>query len=323
MIIITQRGFRGAGQRGGIDNQLRLLRRSIDQAISQHQATFRIGIHDFHGFTVAIVNNIAKFKGVAANQVIGAAQIQLHALIEAASDGKRQRAGHRCRAAHVGLHRVHKGALLDAVSAGVKGDAFTDQAGVHRGFFIAGWVIVQRQQDRRALGAATDRVQAQVVLLAQVFTLGDTIRDVIAGHAAQQVYRTLRQLFRPQLFRRGVNGVMDPVNNGQAVIQFAFLRIVEGRPLHFAAAFRPLITRPERPCAVGVPAFAIKRNVFDAHAVNFPRRALNQTQVVFAVQVQGDAVVINAVRRFFSPARIGWLSGKRNFHSFGHYHYPS
>jgi hypothetical protein len=39
--------------------------------------------------------------------------------------------------------------------------------------------------------------------------------------------------------------------------------------------------------------------------------------------MQGDAVVINAVRRFFSPARIGWLSGKRNFHSFGHYHYPS
>ena len=28
VIIITQRGFRGAGQRGGIDNQLRLLRRS-------------------------------------------------------------------------------------------------------------------------------------------------------------------------------------------------------------------------------------------------------------------------------------------------------
>jgi hypothetical protein len=48
--------------------------------------------------------------------------------------------------------------------------------------------------------------------------------------------------------------------------------------------------------------------MFDAHAVNFTRRALNQTEVVFAVQMQGDAVVINAVRRFFSPARIGWLS---------------
>jgi hypothetical protein len=42
--------------------------------------------------------------------------------------------------------------------------------------------------------------------------------------------------------------------------------------------------------------------MFDAHAVNFTRGALDQAQVVFTVQVQGNAVVINAVRRF-SPQR--------------------
>ena len=104
MVVITQRGFRGSGQGRHIDNQLRFLGRGIDQAIGQHQTSFGIGIHHFNFFTVAIVNNIAELKGVAADQVIRAAQIQLHALVQTTGDGKCQRAGDRCRTAHVGLH---------------------------------------------------------------------------------------------------------------------------------------------------------------------------------------------------------------------------
>ena len=104
VVIIAQRGFRRTGQRSCINNQLRFLRAGIDQAISQHQAPFGIGIHHFNFFTVAIVNNIAELKGVAADQVIRAAQIQLHALVQTTGDGKCQRAGDRCRTAHVGLH---------------------------------------------------------------------------------------------------------------------------------------------------------------------------------------------------------------------------
>jgi hypothetical protein len=42
--------------------------------------------------------------------------------------------------------------------------------------------------------------------------------------------------------------------------------------------------------------------MLDAHAVNFARRALDKPEVVFTVEMQGDAVVINAVGRF-SPQR--------------------
>ena len=104
VVIVAQRSFRRAGQRGGINNQFRFLRAGVNQAIGQYQTPFCIGIHHFNFFTVAIVNNIAELKGVAANQVIRAAQIQLHALVQTTGDSKRQRAGHRCRTAHVGLH---------------------------------------------------------------------------------------------------------------------------------------------------------------------------------------------------------------------------
>ncbi|CQB65003.1 Uncharacterised protein [Salmonella enterica subsp. enterica serovar Bovismorbificans] len=69
-------------------------------------------------------------------------------------------------------------------------------------------------------------MQPHIVLLAQIFAFGDTVSDAIARDAAQQIHRALRQLLRPKLFRRSINGVAHPVNNGQAVIQFLTLGIV-------------------------------------------------------------------------------------------------
>ena len=99
-------------------------------------------------------------------------------------------------------------------------------------------------------------MQAEIALLTQIFAFGDAIAHLFARHAAQQVDGALRQLLRAQLFRRRIDGVAHPVNNGQTVIQLAFLHIVQGRPFNFSGAFRAFIARPERPRAVGVPAFA-------------------------------------------------------------------
>ena len=104
VVVVAEGGFRRAGQGGGIDDQLRLLRRSVNQAIRQHQTTFGVGVHHFDGFAVAIMNNIAQFESVAADQVVGAAQIELHALIQPAGNGESQSAGDSRRAAHIRLH---------------------------------------------------------------------------------------------------------------------------------------------------------------------------------------------------------------------------
>ena len=196
VIVVTQRRFRRAGQGCHVDNQLRLLRRGVDQAIGQHQTAFGVGVHHLNVFTVAVANDVAQLEGVAAHHVVRAAQVELHALVQATGDGERQRAGDGGRTAHVGLHGVHERALLQAVAAGVESDAFSDQTGKDRRFFIAGWVVIQRQQDRRTLGATAHGVDAHVVLLAQVFTFGDAVRHLVARHAAQQVDGALRQLLR-------------------------------------------------------------------------------------------------------------------------------
>ncbi|MNI73795.1 hypothetical protein D3C81_1772800 [compost metagenome] len=104
MVIVTQSCFRRTGQRRGIDDQFRFLRTGVNQAICQHQTAFGVGVHHFNIFAVAIANDIAELEGIAADQVIRAAQIQLHTFVQTASDGKRQSARYRGRAAHIGLH---------------------------------------------------------------------------------------------------------------------------------------------------------------------------------------------------------------------------
>ena len=196
VVVVTQRGFRRTGQSRHVDDQLRLLGRCVDQAIGQHQTAFGVSVHHLNVFAVTVANDVTQLEGVTADHVVRAAQVQLHALFQTAGDGKGQRAGDGGRAAHVGLHGVHERALLQAVAAGVEGDAFTYQAGKDRGVFIAGWVVVQRQQHRRTLGAAAHGVDTHVVLLAQVFSLGDAIGHLVARHAAQEINGALRQLLR-------------------------------------------------------------------------------------------------------------------------------
>ena len=322
VIVVTQGSFRRAGQGRHVDNQLRLLRRGVDQAIGQHQTAFGIGVHHLNIFTVAVANDVAQLEGVATHHVIRAAQVELHALVQTTGDGERQRAGNGRRAAHVGLHGIHERALLQAVTAGIEGDTFPDQTGKDRRFFIAGWVVIQRQQDRRTLGATTHGVDTHVILFAQVFTFGDAVGHLVVRHAAQQVNRALRQLLRPQLFRRGVDGVAHPVDNFQAAFQLFLTGFIEVRPLNFTGAFRAFVTRPESPAAVCVPAFASQSDMLNAQAVNFTRGALDQAQIIVTRQVQGNTVVIDAPGGFLAPACVGWLRGERNLHRFGHFICP-
>ncbi|CCK03588.1 hypothetical protein BN129_2272 [Cronobacter sakazakii 701] len=59
--------------------------------------------------------------------------------------------------------------------------------------------------------------------------------------------------------------------------------------------------------------------MFKPLAVDFAPGALNQTEIVFARQVQRDTVLRKTVQCFFTPASIGRLVGKGNLHGFGHF----
>ena len=186
----------------------------VDQAISQHQASFRIGVHHFDAFAVAIANNVAQLEGVAADHVVRTAKIELHALIQTTRNCQRQCTGDRGCSAHIRFHGIHECALLQAVTAGIKGDAFADQTGVNRFVVVASWIVIHRQQHRLAGRSTAYGVQAHIALRTQIVAFGNPVAYRIAALFADYVNRTLRQLLRPQLFCRQVNGVAYPVNDG-------------------------------------------------------------------------------------------------------------
>ena len=62
--------------------------------------------------------------------------------------------------------------------------------------------------------------------------------------------------------------------------------------------------------------------MFNAQTINFARRALDQTQIIVASQVQGNTVVVDTVGGFLAPARVSRLIRDRNLHRFGHFIYP-
>ncbi|CCK08063.1 hypothetical protein BN128_2058 [Cronobacter sakazakii 696] len=162
-------------------------------------------------------------------------------------------------------------------------------------------------------------MQPHVVLLAQIFAFGDAVAHALAADIRQQINRALRQMLRAHLFRRGVDDIAHPVDDFQAVVQLFLLRVGKRRPGDGAFAFRPAIAHPERPAFLHIPAIAGKLNVFEPLAVDFAPGALNQTEIVFAREVQRDTVLRKTVQCFFAPASIGRLVGKGNLHGFGHF----
>ena len=99
-------------------------------------------------------------------------------------------------------------------------------------------------------------MDAGIVLLAQIFALGDAVADGIAADVAHQINGAGRQLLWPQLFRRHVDGVAHPVYDLQALIQLLTRGFRQFGPFDVAFPFRPAVTLPKRPAVFQVPTVA-------------------------------------------------------------------
>ena len=125
--VMAESNHAGPGQRRHVDNRFRLEALNVGQDVAQHQAAFGVGVQHFH--------RLAGHSGQDVTRTIGAAARHVFTARQHADDVQRQlqfgnhphHAVHRRRAAHVVLHFVHAFGRLDGDTAGVEGQAFTDQ----------------------------------------------------------------------------------------------------------------------------------------------------------------------------------------------------
>ena len=112
------------GQRGNIDDTLRVEPGRISQPIRQHQPAFGIGILHLHGFAIKHAQDVPRFRGPPARHVFRRRQ-DTHD-VEAQTQLRRSPdcAQHLGPARHVRLHLFHIFRRFQGNAAGIERDRF-------------------------------------------------------------------------------------------------------------------------------------------------------------------------------------------------------
>ncbi len=203
--VRAQRDACRAGERGEIQDQIRVLLGRIAQRIAQHQAPFCIGVVHFHRHAGAGGDHFARAECIRAHRVLHCRnqQRQPHRqLLRHHQSGQRQ--GMR-RAAHVLFHVAHAIGRLQIQPAGVEAHALADQHQMR----MRRVAPLQLDQSRRAMRGAPHGMDGGEVLRQQ--RVADDRIDLCAMRLSQRACG-LFQMLRAHVF----GGRVDPVAYLQA-----------------------------------------------------------------------------------------------------------
>ena len=153
----TKRDARGAGQRGAIHQQRRVLRRSLIQQVAQDKPALGVGVADLHRQAGSGPYHVGRPHRCAGHGIFHAAdayrqadgQVGLHDDPGQAEDGR--------GAAHVLLHPQHAGGWLQVIAAGIETDAFAAERQQRRIVRRGAAAPVEGYNPRRSHRTASDR----------------------------------------------------------------------------------------------------------------------------------------------------------------------
>ena len=215
---------------------------------------------------------------MAGDQVLGAAENELHPLVQTAADSQRQRAGHHGGTAHIGLHRQHVVRGLHGVATGIKSDPLAHQRRHHGRIAITGRVVVELQQHRLALAATANRPDPDMAGLAQRFTGGDAGSNLIPGQTTNEQQGRFRQTHGVDLFRTAIGDVTYPASRLEQRIQFTGFRVALLAKIQFTRSLGGVEPLGERVATLQIPAFTDQRHPLDPARFEATGGALNGTQ---------------------------------------------
>ena len=226
---------------------------------------------------------------MAGYQVLGAAEDELHPLVEATQNGQRQRAGDDGGTAHVVFHGQHALGGLHGVAAGIEGDPLAHQGGSYRRLGILARIEIQLQHHGLAVTATTHLIETDPTRLLQRLSLEDAMADPVRCQLGEEGGGFDRQLQRPQLLRGGVGHLPHPAPAEPASLQL--LPVLLGRSGPLQPHFRLGRLQPlgKGPLLLALPV-ASQDNLLDPLATQAPRRLLDIQQGSGAHQMDHHAV---------------------------------
>src|SRR5690606_33002850 len=219
--VVAQGNDAGAGEGGQVNDSGWVEFLYVGEGVAQYQAAFGIGVEDFNGHAAEGGYDVTRAGGAAVWHVLGGSNDRDYVDFGLGLGQHLHCAEYAGGAAHVVFHFVHAFAGLEADTAGVEGDAFTDQhVGLVLGFAAT---VFHHDQTRGLLGAfahGQDGVHAQLfhLLLIKHFGL-DAV--VFLGHGLC----LFGQPYRVADVGRGVAQILGEVHaaaGGQAQVEGIF-----------------------------------------------------------------------------------------------------
>ncbi len=125
---LAEGGADGAGEGGGVEEVGGAEGLGVVEAVGEDEAAFGVGVHDFDGFAGHGGDDVAGFEGEAVGHVFAGADDGEDSDVGFELGDGAHAGDHGGGAGHVVLHLVHVGCGFDGDAAGVKGDAFADEA---------------------------------------------------------------------------------------------------------------------------------------------------------------------------------------------------
>ena len=197
---------RGAGQRGEVDNQIRLLRTGGGQCVTQQQAAFRVGVLNFHGKSLARAQDIARPKRIARHGVLCSGNEHPETNSKPSAHDHAGETKHMCGTTHVLLHEPHRRGRFQIEPPAVEAYALAHESNP----WLGGILIAPSEVDElRRLDARTShRVDRGIVLLQQV--LAHDLADLRLVLGTERL-GGLSELLGHQIARRCVHQVPHQV----------------------------------------------------------------------------------------------------------------
>ena len=137
---MTQRHNNRAGQRCNINHFRRFKALYIGQRIAQYQSSLCICVQYFNCFTRHGGHNIAWLRGTAARHILSSSDDANDVYLQIQFGDSLHYPKYRTRSAHIEFHRLHAFRGLKRDTAGIKSDAFSNQA-IRRVFGVASLVL--------------------------------------------------------------------------------------------------------------------------------------------------------------------------------------
>ncbi len=248
------------------------------------------------------------------DQVLGAAEDELHPLVQPAQYGQRQGTGHDGGAPHVVLHGQHALGGLHGVAAGVEGDPLAHQCGRHRRLGILAGIEIQLQHHGLAIAATADLVETDPTRLLQRLSLEDAMADAIRCQLGEEGCRLHRQLQRSQLLRRGIGHLPHPAPAEPASLQLLPVLLGRGGPLQGHFRLGRLQPLGEGPLLLPFPVTG-QDHLLDPLAAQAPRRLLDVQQGGGGHQMDHHAIGAMGEQCPLSPLGRCKLSAQPNVHA--------